>query len=72
MMFLWDSQTDKQVPPVVDERYRARHDLTGLQLLGDKTAPALLVFRLIEVVFAVGPIAVVAQQADRFVIKIGD
>ena len=31
-VFLWNSQTHKQVPPVVDKHHRARHDLAGLKL----------------------------------------
>ena len=40
MMFVWNGQADKQIPPVVDQGHQAGHDLTGLQLSGDKATPA--------------------------------
>ncbi len=59
MVFIRNGQANKQIPPVVNQRDHTRHDLAGLQLPSDKTAPTPLVFCFIKVVLTVGSVTIV-------------
>ncbi len=57
-MFIRFGEAHKQVPPVVDERDEASHELAAGETAGGKASPAPLVLQLIEGIFAIGAIAV--------------
>ena len=57
-MFVRFGEAHEQVPPVVDERDEARHELAAGQIAGGKASPAPLVLQFIEGIFAIGAIAV--------------
>ncbi len=60
-------QTDKQTPPVVDQRHGARR----MQVVRSEAAPAPLIFQRVEGVLRIGPVAVELTEREHFVIEIG-
>ena len=56
--------------PDPDDQHRKSR--ASLRLSGDIANPALLVFRFVEVVFAIGTITLMAHQGDQLIVEIGD
>lgn len=51
-------QTDKQTPPVVDQRHGARRQLAPMQVVRGEATPAPLVLQLVEGILRIGPVSV--------------
>ena len=51
-------QTDKQAPPIVDQRNTAGEQPAALQVVRREAAPSPLVLQLVEGVLTIAPIAV--------------
>jgi len=65
-------QTGEQAPPVVDQRHRPGRELAAMQTVGGKSAPAPLVFQLIEGIFGIGAVAVELSEGEDFGVEVGD
>jgi hypothetical protein len=62
-MALGISQTDKQVPPVVNQGNSLGHQPTALEITSCKSGPAPLVLQFVKVIFAIAAIPI--KLAER-------
>ena len=62
-------QAHEQVPPVVNERDEAGHELAARQIAGGEACPAPLILQFVEGVFAVRPIAIELSERQNLLFK---
>ncbi len=66
------SQAREQAPPVVDQGDHARHQPRTLEIAGGKPAPAPVVLEFVEIVLAVGAIAIQRGDGEDLGVERGD
>ena len=71
-MFIRFSKPNKQRPPVIDQCNHPRYQPARLYFFGDKATPAPLIFDFIKVVFTIGPIPVMLNNANDLGIQRSD
>src|SRR6516165_5766477 len=70
-MMIGVGETHEQVPPVEHQRDAASHQAAALEVAGGEATPAPLVLQLVEVVLAIGAVAIELTDSQNLAVQRG-